>query len=189
MCCVFERDKTGFHYSWIPTLEYRKRFGYLAFCKSAGTSVSLISGDRLIPSDDHPLVYDFERALLRPLPDGVVQAGVVFVSGILHTLAAQVDLWTHLEQRSIDWPPESGGAPALQAIFGRCRLLRKDPSLEERLRFEDPRRKEDIHLGFIDYPLHELISPERRRQQREMVAAMTRALAWIRLDLGAVGAV
>ena len=66
---VFEREKTGFHYSWIPTLEYRRRFGYLAFCRSRGTSVSLIGGgEHLIPSDDAPFVYDFEHARLLPFP-------------------------------------------------------------------------------------------------------------------------
>ena len=127
---VFEREKTGFHYSWIPTLEYRRRFGYLAFCRSRGTSVSLIGGgERLIPSDDAPLVYDFEHARLLPVPDAVVQAGMVLVSGILHTLAVGFGLCEDFEQGSIDWPQESGGALAFQAILDRCRLLREDPSL------------------------------------------------------------
>ena len=39
------RDRQGFHYSWLPTAEYRERFGYLAFSKSSGTSVSLQSAD------------------------------------------------------------------------------------------------------------------------------------------------
>jgi hypothetical protein len=174
---VFERDKTLFHYSWIPTLEYRRRFSYLAFCKSAGSSVSLTAGgERLIPSDDAPLVYDFERALLRPIPNAVLQAGMVLVSGILHTLAAHFAVSMLPEQGSIGWPPESGGAPALEAVLRRCRLLREDPSLKEPLPFEDPRTWKDYHLACIDYPLHELILPERRRQQLQMVAAMTRAL-------------
>ena len=174
---VRERHENGFHHSWIPTLKYRHRFGYLAFCKSAGTSVSLGIGDaRVIPSDDAPLVYDLEREQLRRIPEAVLHAGGVLVSGLLHTLAAHAFLWTPLEPRSIDWPRESGGSPAFQAIVDRCRLLSEDPSLEEPLPFEDPRVRRDIHLAFVDYPLHQLISPERRRQQREMVAAMAQML-------------
>ena len=178
---IFDRDKTGFHYSWIPTMEYRRRFGYLAFSKSVGSSVSLVDakGGRLIPSDDSPLVYEPHRALLCGVPVAVVQAGTALMSGIVHTLAANVDLWRHLEQYLTHWPPESGGAKALLAILGRCRLLRENPSLEERLPLADDRVAEDVHLGFIDYPLHELISPERKHQQHEMVAAMRRALDMI----------
>src|SRR5262245_37733059 len=46
------RTNRGFHYSWLPTAEYRDRFGYLAFSRSSGTSVSLLLRDesRLIGS-------------------------------------------------------------------------------------------------------------------------------------------
>ena len=40
---VAERQGTGFHYSWIPTVDYRRRFGHLAFSRTAGTQVSLMT--------------------------------------------------------------------------------------------------------------------------------------------------
>jgi hypothetical protein len=40
-----ERLKHGFHYSWLPTAQYRERFGHAAFAATAGTSVSLLGAD------------------------------------------------------------------------------------------------------------------------------------------------
>src|SRR5690349_8829634 len=37
------RAKPGFHYSWLPTADYRERFGHLAFSRDMGTMVYLRS--------------------------------------------------------------------------------------------------------------------------------------------------
>jgi hypothetical protein len=61
---VLVREKPGFHYSWLPTSEYRQKFGCLAYAQSRGTSVSMVlpNGLRLIPSDDQPTFYRADRA-------------------------------------------------------------------------------------------------------------------------------
>jgi hypothetical protein len=180
---VVEREEKGFHYSWIPTKEYRTRFGYLAFSRSRGSSVSLVRADgaRLIPSDNAAVVYDPKRAQLCALPEVLLHAGTTMVSGLVHTLAAgflwhrSLD-WTHLP----DWPAESGGTGTIQRIADRCRLLMADRSKEERLTFDewsaskDAREREDIHLTCVDLPLYRLLEPEKRREQRLMVKAMHR---------------
>ena len=180
---VFDRDKHGFHYSWIPTRDYRRRFGYLAFCISAGTSVSLVTaeGDQLVPSDEAPLVYDPERKQLCHLPREVLQAGTARVSGLVHTAASTKWAWSRQTelfrgQHRPGWPAESGGAAVLRRILDRCRLLEKDPSQEENLPLDDPRLRDNFHLGGVDYPLHVLIAPERRRQRHEMVQARSHAV-------------
>ena len=183
---IEERVETGFHYSWIPTQEYRTRFGHLAFCRSAGSRVSLnvSPGERLIPSDDHAAVYDPIIAHMRSLPDRVLQAGTTWVSGIVHVLAADTHLWRYLLRETClpSWPAESGGTKTLEEIIERCRVLIADPSKEHRLSGEerssstDEAVRQDYDFSCVDWPLCKLIEPERKRQQRNMVEAMKRML-------------
>ena len=71
-----ERLERGFHYSSLPTTDYRNRFGHAAFAAAAGTSVSLLSigGSRQVPSDDLPVIFDPDRAELVGLPSEVLES-------------------------------------------------------------------------------------------------------------------
>jgi|CXWL01.1.fsa_nt_gi hypothetical protein len=183
---VSERVETGLHYSWIPTVEYRSRFGYLAFSKTAGSSVSLVgsSGETFISSDDGALIYDSDGGHLCRLPHEVLEAGTACVSGVIHSLAADAQIWIHQLRRTPvpEWPAESGGADVLQKIFDRCRTILQDRSKIERLSFDEWRAstnsalRQDDDLPFVDLPLYELLTPERRRQQSQMIEAMKRVL-------------
>jgi hypothetical protein len=175
---VTSREETGFHHSWVPTQQYRERFGHLAFSRSAGTSVALVGPERqLVPSDDDPVIYSPRKQCLAQLPPEVLAAGRTDVSGIVHTLAAaHPDIWLGFESSGDleNWPEESGGRAGIGRILDRCRELSEDSSREEQLDVSDPRAQENYYLPFVDYPLHQLLEPERVRQLQGMVVAMQR---------------
>lgn len=174
------RIERGFHYSWLPTTEYRDRFGYLAFSRSSGTSVSLLlrDGSQLIESDDVASVFDFTIRTACQLPEEVIQAGGAFISGIVHTLGADHRLWQRVIDRNprLDWPEESGGLETVAKIRDRCRVLREDPSRLERLKPKDLDPGQDPNLVMVDLPLYRILEPERQRQRAGMVAAMRRVV-------------
>jgi hypothetical protein len=171
------REERGFHYSWLPTREYRDRFGYLAFSQSSGTSVALVApdGNQLIGSDDASAVHDPGTGRLLHLPGEALEAGQAWLSGIVHTSGSDHRIWQRVlaGRGEIDWPEESGGRAAFSGIVERCRELGEDPSRIARRKpgpFEPGLR----NLSAVDFPLYQLLARERSRQQRHMVRAMER---------------
>jgi hypothetical protein len=177
------RAERGFHYSWLPTSEYRERFGHLAYSRSGGTSVSLVlgGGGSLIPSDDEALVCDPSSGTLYELPLDILEAGEAWMSGLAHTLGSYV-LWRWNPigpNRPLALPEESGGSRAATRIMQRCSELRADPTRVETYSFEDHGPGDDPNLTSVDVQLHELLRPERERQIAGMVAAMQRVVALV----------
>lgn len=176
------REKRGFHYSQIPTVEYRDRYGFLAYSQSRGTRVYLNRSDGALeaPADDEASIFDPEVGRYFPVPEEVLRAGRVEVTAVVHTycLPGKWVCFADAFEGEPPWPEESGGAAGLRAIIERCRLLDEDytrcePAPQEMQKTALGRRKG----GFgIDYPLYLLMEPERARQRREMVAAMERVL-------------
>jgi hypothetical protein len=119
-----------------------------------------------VPADAEATIFDPDRGGLVTLPAEVVDAGTAFVSGAVHPLAASYPFLWSLQLRakpglsSVEWPEESGGSAALAKIAAR---VNADPSLD----LPGPGR---------DVVLHELLGPERERQQRCMVVALERVL-------------
>jgi hypothetical protein len=172
------RTEGGFHYSWLPTVEYRDRFGYLAYSRIAGTRFSSRSDDGtwLVSSDVGSSVYDPTAHCLCQLPTQVRRVGRAFVSGVAHTCGADERFWLGMVRMKtpLEWPEESGGLEAVTRILDRCRVLEEDPSQKEQKRTFDP--KDDANLWGVDYPLYQLLEPERQRQLAGMVSAMKRVI-------------
>ncbi len=174
------RAECGFHYSWLPTAEYRDRFGYLAYSRSVGTSFSERLGDGTwrISSDTASSVYDSTTRSLCPLPEAVLTVGRAFVSGVVHTCGTNCCFWqgrVRVKAR-FNWPEESGGVEAVAKILDRCRVLEEDPSRIEYVDRDTIDWTQDSNLLMVDYPLYQLLEPERQRQRAGMVAAMTRVV-------------
>jgi hypothetical protein len=180
------RRKHGFHYSWRPTAEYRERFGHAAFARGAGTGtlVSLIRADRtqLVPSDVEPAIFVEDRAALVALPDEVLEAGVAYLSGIVHPRASFPPLWRRRrnldDATRVDWPAESGGAAGLQRILDRVQALAAAPNL-----IEPPPEPPPDDRGWLqscDFALYRLLTPERERQQRAIVTALEQVIDLVR---------
>ena len=160
---MVERTEQGFHYSWIPTRLYRERFGHLSFCLEGGDDW------RQGPSDDALAIFDAGTTLVYRLPKEAILAGTTRFSAIVHPVALQY--WDLMARQTppAEWPEECGGTKALHAIIERCRALVQDPSLAK-----EPAGEEMYRIR--DTVLYELLEPERRRQHRAMVEAMTRAV-------------
>ena len=171
-----ERLEHGFHYSWLPTKEYRRRFGHASFARSpgTGTKVSLQLMDWwLIPSDDQPAIYDLGQGELVALPDEVVEAGTAFLSGAIHPRASYPLLWRHVKDWDAAlaaWPAESGGPTVLSQIRERAQALIADQRLIE----PPPDALPDTDLFGCDIVLYRLLAPERQRQRRGIAAALDR---------------
>jgi hypothetical protein len=178
------RSERGFHYSWLPTSEYRDRFGYLGFSRSSGTPVSLRLKDaiQLIESDDTACVFDPTAQCAFRLPGEVLEAGRAFISGVVHTLGADHRFWQRIFELKprLDWPEESGGLETVEKIRDRCRVLRDDPSRMERLEDLGPTQSADLMM--VDFPLYQMLEPERQRQRAGMVAAMRRVVELVILS-------
>ena len=175
--------KCGFHYSGLPTAEYRDQFGYLAYSWIADTSFAQRFGDgpRRIRSDTAPFVYDVSTQSLCPLPAPVLEAGRAFVSGVAHPGGTDARRWKWMDEAKtrVEWPEESGGSEAVARIVERSRVLEEDPSRIERVKPDAVDPHQYLDLMFLDYPLYQLLEPERQRQRAGMVAAMTRVVALV----------
>lgn len=162
-------DAERFQDSWLPTEEYRRRFGFLAFaCPAAERWIKPV---RLEVEDefyDGVLDNNVNYAVLwvpkKPfnLPDAIVRAGTCMVTGIVHPRAACPSAW----ERTLEtvksnhaWPAETGGPATLARI-------------RERVAATGP-------VQNVDPELQALLAPERQRLLDEMTAAMARMVEQI----------
>ena len=163
------RAKQGFHYSWIPTAEYRERFGYLAFCYGAGPKASDIRLGYSVRSADDSAAIPVNGRLYK-LPSEIIEAGSVQLSSVIHGLSAFYSHWDESRStESLTWPAESGGRETVQRIIERCQAMRHETfeqSQKSRILIEGE--------GFVDARLFELLRTERERQLTEMIKAMQR---------------
>jgi hypothetical protein len=112
------------------------------------------------------------------LPVEILEAGVVQLTGVIHACSLGMPFLWDIRARTtpdrIDWPEESGGQRTVEKIFERCRQIR-EPTFErttnENLFETHPDLAE--HTIWVDPVLHELLEPERRRQQTEMLRPST----------------
>ncbi|CAD5366931.1 hypothetical protein RA210_U10572 [Rubrivivax sp. A210] len=176
----------GFHYSWIPTAQYREQFGHLAFSRSAGTTVytQAPNGTATAVGDDAPSVYDATSQSMRRLPHEVIAAGSAWVSGLVHDEGARPQwlLMCATEQAKAAWPAESGGPQALLRILARCEVISEAQSQYYKEREDDPNRIPDQHGWSMfeqDTELLRLLAPERQRQHDGMVTSMMRMVSLV----------
>ncbi|MEI2782256.1 MAG: hypothetical protein V9H25_13765 [Candidatus Competibacter sp.] len=158
-----------FHYTWMTTEEYRSRYGWLAFACNAGTQLMIpvtaprqdgkaVSG-LLDNNPCRPTIHLTEDRGFQ-LPEEVVDAGTVCLTGVIHETASEPWIWLHHlqeEDHTLPWPEETGGTETGARIVNRCRVFAETKGRY----FEE-----------ADEELHNLIEPERVRQRTEMVVAM-----------------
>ena len=196
---LVERMKRGFHYSDIPTEEYRRRFGYLTYSCDAGTTVVAAGREGpIVTPRDSAAVISGDGAQIYGLPSEICDVGIVRLTAVIHSYSGGFGWW---DQRfdskysdRVRWPEESGGQATLDEIFARCRVMREPSFGRERwiekttvlttdgpieidghknLRELDEEARQ-IYGNPVDSVLHELLIPERKRQYGEMVRAMDR---------------
>jgi hypothetical protein len=177
---VAERTQQGFHYSAIPTNTYRAAFGCLDFT-NRGKRVPLVDEGPVAAPRDQVAGAPGKGALIYGLPVEILDAGTTRLTGVIHTLSAGCS-WVWDDDRRpdrIDWPEESGGMRTLEQIIQRCRVISTPGRTRETMQAEMPWPRKgypssDSHLWLADPGLHELLVPERRRQQAEIRKAIDR---------------
>ena len=159
-----EADAERVQESGLPTDEYRRRFGFLAFaCPAAERWVRPVRLEVEDESYDGVLDNNVNYAVLwvpkKPfnLPEAILKAGTCMVTGVVHPRAACPSSW----QRTLEtvksnhaWPLETGGPATLARI-------------RERVAATGP-------VQNIDPELKALLAPERQRLLDQMAAAMNR---------------
>lgn len=186
---IAEREEQGFHYSDIPTTEYRTRFGFLNYSCAEGTAVYLLDQEAMALPRDKVVAIPGEDGQPCCLPQPILDAGRVELTAVIHPLSPAYDFWAPRSpeaQRKIHWPSESGGQTTLNKIFKRCVEMRQpeyDKEREERCAKvpellkacrTGKERMDVIHRAQLDPLLYKLMEPERVRQKTEMLKAIDR---------------
>lgn len=179
-----ERAATSqrFHYTWMMTEEYRRRFGYLQYSAEAGSAFLVHTRGNVLQYEDLPVLYTADDAF--HLPPEVVEAGMVELTAVIHPRARHsVDTWNmmlgihdsaYAESRSETWPAESGGKVTLRQITGLIDRLA--------LAWEVHRTSESefdalwTEVKRLDAELEALVLPEVRRLQAKQTEAINRML-------------
>ena len=173
---IAERTGQGFHYSSIPTAEYRTRFGFLSYSCESGTAVFL-SGEPLTLPRDKVVAIPGEDARPCYLPQAILDAGRAELTAVIHPHFSD-SAWC---LRADNWPTESGGQMTLQRMFERVVEMRtpkckkeKAKRVENWLRHQEASRRYAFDGPVVDPVLRELVGPERLRQTTEMLKAIDR---------------
>ncbi len=145
---VIYRDRTEhteqIHYSWMTTQEYRRRFGYLAYCCPTSTGIwtdeMLEDGvATLDPNVSEPLVeLDPGRLLL--VPEVVLDAGACSLTRTVHARTDAGSLWRKWRKETEQSAEDPGiGADSLTGYWPRIGVLceelaREAPGVRDYLR-------------------------------------------------------
>lgn len=163
-------ESLRFHYTWMPTSEYREHFGGLSFACAAGselfmgvqivddTTNELIPGV-LDPNWIFPVIWTNQDNRFR-LPQEILDAGCVEVTGVLHAAIDRPEYWEFYAKEfeaEDNWPDESGGSGAFAAILARCKVLN----------FSSTNHEADPKIAAI-------VGRERERIKRNMASAIMR---------------
>ncbi len=165
----------------ITTSNYRDCFGWL---DAKSVSDAPANPDNMFLGDA-PLIYVPQERALAYLPAEILDAGRTQVSAVIHPRAAALpESWLHAGAagRLTTWPEECGGRAAVEGILERCREIDGDRSLQEKVTVEEKARLQFGALSGVDWPLLQMLAPERERQLGDMVGAMQRVcdLVWSR---------
>ena len=167
-----ERAEQGFHYSAIPTGQYRTRFGHLAYSSDSGVTVFLEETPLVLPRDHVPAVPS-DDAQMCGLPTEILKAGVAHLTAVIHSLSAtRMPPWDRIG----DWPEESGGQAALDRIQARARTMRQPTFEREEMEVDaslvETNPSSWMDLQQVDAVLYKLLAPERERQYAGMKKAI-----------------
>lgn len=172
-----------FHYTWMTTEEYRRRFGHLQYEAAAGTYFRVQSQGEVREYRNRPVFYTADH--MYHIPAEVAEAGTVALTAAIHPLTRKLGQWNlilkmharrYARNHPERWPAESGGADTLRRIkdlLGRYNSswqLALDSTMEDyeaRLREVQPLEEE----------LAALVLPEAQRLQANMTEAINRMLA------------
>lgn len=163
-------ESLRFHYTWMLTSEYRERFGGLSFACAAASE--LFMGVQIVddttnevipgvldPNWIFPVIWTNQENRFR-LPQEILDAGCVEVTGVLHAATDRHEYWEFYAKEfeaGDNWPDESGGPAAFAAILARCKELNCSSAQHE-----------------ANPEIAALVGRERARLRSDMVSAIMR---------------
>jgi len=207
---VIYRDRTEhteqFHYTWMTTAEYRRRFGYLAFCcpdvTRLFTGVMLDDGmATLDPNVMAPLI-EIDVGTLVLVPKAVLLAGGCMVTRTVHEHTDAARLWRTWNKR-IDPSGDDSGV-RIATLTGHwprisflCEALaREGPAISDYLRRRPyplppvlpdsyPPAKEEAVRQFRAYEaeLETLVMKQRAQDHDDMKTAINNMLDFVQRSL------
>jgi hypothetical protein len=199
---VIYRDRTEntekFHYSWMTTEEYRRRFGYLAYCCAMSTGIwtdeVLQDGvATLDPNVSEPLI-EGEPGRLLLVPEAVLEAGTCLVTRAVHARTDAASFWKKWNktgEQDINLEPLTGLWPRIALL---CEELgRETPGVYEYLSTRPyplppltpdsyPADKEAAvkHVKALEGELNALIKKQRAEDHDVMASAINAVLEFVR---------
>ena len=169
-------EQRRFHHSWIKTDDYRSKYGRLTFAADAGDSLFFTLAAQLPDGKVLRGMVDgnWSRITIHlgengefQLPDELLAAGRVELTGMMHRLASNPGIWvmlTGLEQPADSAPQNPGVAVACEVT---ALLKRRLPEVEGANPSQYPGEP-----GKLESELIALLAPERERMRREITAAI-----------------
>lgn len=162
---VKERTENGFHYSDIPTEEYRARFGYLAYSCESGTTVLAPSDRSMVLPRDKIVGVLGDDAWMYALPSEILELGIVGLTAAIHTASAGYPFWVPSSF------PAGTDDDKIRLVMERCHTM------------VDPRFKHipRTYLGAscVDPELYDLVVAEQQRQRGEIVRTIDQVCDFI----------
>jgi hypothetical protein len=183
---IAEREQQGFHYSAIPTSEYRTRFGFLNYACAAGTAVFPLNHEAMVIPRDKVVEIVREDGVQCCLPQPILDAARVEVTSVIFPWNWDPRVgWRREPPRKPYWPSESGGQATLDRILKRSAEVQRPEGIREAEEREarafelskglpGKERMALIERARLDPILSDLIEPERLRQKTEMLKAIDR---------------
>jgi hypothetical protein len=161
-------DTEQLHYSWMTTAEYRRWFGYLAFCCPEGTGIWMdeMLSDGVAALDCNvsvPLIEGAAGGLLL-VPEVVLEAGACLVTRTVHTRTDAGMFWKKWirADEDVDREPLRGHWPKLADL---CEELAREAAGR---RFKK-----------LEGELNELIKKQRAEDHSEMKVAIENMLGCV----------
>lgn len=166
------RDETSsrFHYSWMTTEEYQRRFAHLAYTSTDQPVFGVVGeGTTTFVEASHILHDSTNRPFV--VPAEIVNECTAHVTGVIHKAACQAFVWQRLRRAGVTlrgWPAESGGDKVLHEIIDVCTVSCDD----------DDESELDVDSGLCMSSrmkrIDKLLLPERARIRAEMQHAIHR---------------
>ena len=183
---IAEREEQGFHYSAIPTSEYRARFGFLNYACGAGTAVIPLNHEAMVIPRDKIVEIVRDDGVQCCLPQPILDAGRVEVTSVIYPWNWDPRVgWSKEPPRRPYWPSESGGQATLDKMLKRSVEAQRPELLQEG--WEREARAVKLAKGLsgkevmtlmrrarLDPILWDLIEPEHLRLKAEMLKAIDR---------------
>lgn len=118
-----------FHYTWMTTEEYRRRFAGLDYIAGAGSSLAVRGrSGLLVQRYDVPVVFSVEGQPFR-VPQEVLDTGRVEITGVIHPRTSDMGFSKRIAgfpdtgRAGWRWPVETGGEEALARIVARAEAI------------------------------------------------------------------